>query len=126
MNKIATTISQSDELLSLGVEPKTADMHYVSQMRDVPTSYELGLTDYTSAQKWIGTNNVVEVKPAWSLSALLNMIPLIEGDSPMLMKTVHGDWWIYCRRLDFDSNSYEDPIDAVYEFVCWLKNEKLI
>ena len=66
MSNIATTIEQSKHLLELGLDPKTADMYYLPQVMNegetlwpIDKGYDLDDAD----------------QPAWSLSALLEVMP---------------------------------------------------
>ena len=80
MNKltIATTPSQSSRLLQCGVDPKTADM----SIRTIIEPYlvedvmwhtpELKTLPYSEAKVIYGND---EITPAWSLSALLGLLP---------------------------------------------------
>lgn len=64
---IATTIEQAITLLTIGLSPDTADMHYVSYgPRDILVASKMG------EQLNVGVKNRT---PAWSLSALMSMMP---------------------------------------------------
>ena len=65
---IATTLEQSKKLLELGIDINTADMSYRPYREEggIP-DYQLDLCPYMYAS-WVGY-------PAWSLSALLNVLP---------------------------------------------------
>ena len=134
MNKICTSIEQSKKLIELGIDINTADMSYQHFTPDVyiPQLYEQDEEDDI---------------PAWSLTALLGLIP-----SEIYGETIYGDTITY--KVDFrkykltdDVDSYqiaygsikfdvdgqhsfkdmvntgqkEDPIDAAFQMVCWLK-----
>lgn len=64
-SQIATTSEQSEQLLALGLKPETADMCYNGYFENKPLE--------------INRNNAIQDKkyiPAWSLSRLLEMMPL--------------------------------------------------
>lgn len=63
MAQIVTTTEQSDKLLSLGIDPKTADM-----------SYNYGRIMVVSYFEW-SKEMRKEVIPAWSLGALFELMP---------------------------------------------------
>lgn len=63
MAQIVTTTEQSDKLLSLGIDPKTADM-----------SYNYGRIMVVSYFEW-SKEMREEVIPAWSLGALFELMP---------------------------------------------------
>jgi hypothetical protein len=71
---------------------------------------------------------------AWSLSALLRLMPKLydfekypddEGCQPNLCKGWDNNLWHVVYRLSiYITEWYEDPIDAAFEMVCWLKRNK--
>lgn len=104
-NQIATDISQSQRLLSCGVDPKTADMVW---LKAEPPFLSLNR----------GCNRAIpEVGdvPAWSLSALLELLPpQFKPSCPefdfclQLRRTTNGKWGIaYDHTFEADS-----PIEA--------------
>lgn len=113
MNKICTSIEQSKTLLKLGLDINTADMCYPYD-RHLNKMY--GDTPYVIFSAF---NREVDI-PAWSLSALLELMPLIVDN-----------WYIELHHREdgyyFDkTNMYSDSVDAAYEMVVWLlENKKL-
>ena len=139
-NKIATTIEQSKKLLELGIDEGTADMywwHYEEK------TYLNGMYDgeFNKHEKDV---------PAWSLSALMNLMP-----SELELPDMYGGTIKYEIRirkynhipneLDLYQIAYatnqglskswhdmvntseqENLLDAVFEMVCYLKENKLI
>ena len=78
----------------------------------------------------------IEYIPAWSLSALLELMPKLYefeddpddgGCQPILCKGWDNNLWhIVYRSSIYNTEWYDDPIDAAFEMVCWLKeNNKL-
>lgn len=126
MNKICTSIEQSQKLIELGISYDTADMiwatiydenHMVSDYR----------SDVIPCRLYSG--NAI---PAWSLSALLNLMPetiVPDNDSHQVyqMDVYNYDGWRICEyvgEIDRDSLvGFEKEwfIDAAFEMVCWLK-----
>lgn len=99
---IATDKSQSDRLLRCGVSADTADMCY--------DSGALSLMDYDSAvHERDSRRESYEVIPAWSLSALLGLLP----------KTI-GDFWMtkwYAPNVDgFEIDDMGDPYQLSGDF----------
>ena len=95
--KICTTIEQSQKLLELGVDVKTADIIY----NILDESY---IRHDTPIDKYH--------KPAWSLTALMRLIPNFN----MFKRTIE------CR-IETTNHLIDkacDPIDATFEMVCWL------
>ena len=107
--KICTSIEQSKKLIELEVDVNTADMTYVSMKDYGENTYHLtvGKTDVDWAKDEVGNLNWNDVYekyiPAWSLSALLELILKANGK-----KTFYSD---------------ENPLDDAFETVCWLKKK---
>lgn len=110
MNRIATSIEQSKKLVELGIDPSTADMSYRPYREEGGISdYELDLCPYKYAS-WIGY-------PAWSLSALLKLLPKIENIPPALIQgNVTNDWYVWYEDK-YDTQTHNNPIDAVVEAI---------
>lgn len=121
--KICTDIKQSRKLIKLGLAPKTADMFW----RDWRRETEL------ITIPCVGCGNEKEDLPAWSLSALINLIP-----NPELSLSA-SYWWLTwgigekdCdgEFEDFDTEVGDTPIDAAYNTVIklidkgYIKTEK--
>ena len=102
MTKICTDIEQSKKLIELGIPKNTADMrigNYVGKSGKVDGT---NVHYYTKEESF----GAPEIIPAWSLSALLELILKANGK-----KTFYSD---------------ENPLDDAFETVCWLKeNNKL-
>lgn len=139
MSNIATTISQSRKLLELGLDPKTADMVWMCNK-----------WLYSIEDNILNKNDFNEQDTlAWSLSALLEVMPITITKSGMEYKlkvfpsglfSTHSDtskWTLqYCGR-DYSYRSRDkypilvavtqhDLIAAAYEMVCWLLEQGLI
>ena len=131
--KTATSVEQSRRLIELGIDRATADMHYARCSKDwrgQETDCEFGhvvfgnpdthYADYPSAnfQQW-------EKIPAWSLTALLALIPAecnlhsfnTENGKVYRMETLY---------MLNHTKSYDNPVDAAFELVCWMyENERM-
>lgn len=127
MNTLATTIEQSKELVRLGLDPKTADM-----------CFEMEKGDWTLnvGKKSAQVNRGLAI-PAWSLSALLEVMPKeIKKDDKQYnfhLETTHNLYYVSYYRYDIDGIRYLHTtemnnciIDAAYEMVCWLLEQGLI
>ena len=118
MNRICTSIEQSKKLIELGIDRNTADMYYTSEY--VTPSVITGSKDDYSTYI-----------PAWSLSALMELIPRSIISKPNPFSTSYC-----CRNTESDIESdiefytcnitFTDFIDAAFEMVCWLKKENRI
>ena len=115
MNKICTTIDQSKKLIELGIDVNTADMCYVRAHYDRPKSQSW----FLQLGKPIKSDDVIG---AWSLSALLELMPY-----PFLSELSNGIW--KCGGYPKGICNYvtsESSLDAAFEMVCWLKENKKI
>jgi len=106
-----TTIEQAKKLLSLGLDPGTADMCYGSLSYDSPGPY----CEVVKVHKPDLEFNDL---PCWSLTALLELIPMT--------KMCHYDLY-YCQYIEegkdfpiYSTAEYNNSIDAAFEMVCWL------
>ena len=128
MSNIATTISQSRKLIELGLDPNSADMVWTTANPDLPMLLAYPIEDCNS---W---NDKV---PAWSLSALLEVMPKeIKKDDKQYnfhLETTHNLYYVSYYRYDIDGIRYlhttemnNCTIDAAYEMVCWLLEQGFI
>jgi len=139
MNKICTSIEQSRKLIELGIDIKTSDMYYWcgEELRIYAGGYKAQNKEYDI--------------PAWSLSALMHLLPsvlTVKGeysetqyeidirkcaltDMVDIYQIAYGNY----RWHDDGSSSWSDMIntgqreeliDAAFEMVCWLKKEEYI
>ncbi len=123
---IATNIEQSKHLLELGLGPKTADMFYFSYGMFRPMKLHVGkiLEDVvTGKRQW--------AIPAWSLSALLEVMPNNDYWEICLWQYKDQRWQCVFDDVEFSSGETkafvaDTPIDAAYEMVCWLLGNGLI
>ena len=124
MNKICTNIKQSKRLIELGIDVNTADMHYMYRVWEID---EDTIGDQTDAcigcdiSFYYGKDNGETYKyiPAWSLSALLDIIPNWTMDKTDKINLTCNPYY-HCEV------GYNNSVDAAFEMVCWLKeNEKI-
>jgi len=131
MNKICTSIEQSQKLIELGIDVNTADMDYIQFAND-PKVYDCAINIYNNEHEdnWI---------PAWSLSALLELIPpylgeFSEGIDFEFSKSMNGKWYSarYFHLNDDKAITFnkvvtgDTAIDATFEMVVWLKENNKI
>ena len=119
--KICTSIEQSKKLIELGIDVNTADMCYYYDHNWSNEHIEIPKIWDNNYEQFIPESEEDDI-PAWSFSSLLG---LIEWDYN-LEKTLfdQSDYFTYsivCDDLDFRTYEYDDPIDAAFEMVCWLK-----
>lgn len=116
MSKICTDIKQSKKLIELGIDVNTADLTIL----DLPIqggdrfkfiSSRLPNDTFPSI-----TDGKSEKVPAWSLSALLELIPNWTMNKTDKVKLTCNP---YFHRDD-------NPVDAVFEMIVWLLENKKI
>ena len=109
-NKICTSIEQSKKLIELGIDVNTADMYWWSS----------GKRYYIEAMDDGDFNEEEGHIRAWSLSVLLKLIP----PGNVLLRDALSRKYKCINTVD--SDYYDNPLDAAFEMVCWLKeNEKI-
>lgn len=131
-----TNLDQSRKLADI-LPIESADMYWLNRHIDLTeTKYELFVVDrsdkhidfFNSYAVAIDNNEII---PAWSLTALLGLMPKLYefendpddgGCQPNLCKGWdNNQWHIVYRSSIYTTDWYDDPIDAAFEMVCWLK-----
>ncbi len=127
MKQIATTIEQSERLLKLRIKPETADMRY-----DIISESQIDGVAKVGYKKDVTTDCI----PAWSLTALLDLIPIeiqtktnyftmqIDRERNGLYRISYEPFLI--RNLYLISFVSTELIDAAVEMVEWLLENKYI
>jgi len=147
MNKICTSIEQSKKLIELGIDVYTADMYWWICYGD-----KLSANPYTEEVKKGFEKHCLECIPAWSLSALINLLP---SEFTEVGKYSTTTYKINIRKYKFtdevnlhqiaygsykwyeDGKSYtwsdmintgekEELLDSAFQMVCWLLENKKI
>ena len=113
INKICTSLEQSHKLVELGIDIDTADMGWNVFVDN--TIRLLPINDWNLVKD--GSGNV-KFYPAWSLTALLELIPnyvINKADDKTYANLYYGL-----------KSSHDNLVDAAFEMVCQMKeNEKL-
>jgi hypothetical protein len=124
MNKICTSIEQSQKLIALGIDICTADMLWTY---DFMVNAINGLNVISELLK-PEENDI----PAWSLSKLMELMPTDDKKDEYYVTTEsHSDYHTVNYRNCWDGcihseDSEESLLDAAFEMVVWLKeNGKL-
>ena len=126
--KSYTDINQSKKLAEI-LPLESADMHYATWTildGDFIVSPNQGST-IENLQEDYGN----QIIPCWSLAALLSLLPKLYefendpndgGCQPNLCKGWdNNQWHIVYRSSIYITEWYNDPIDAAFEMVVWLK-----
>lgn len=131
-SNICTTKEQSQRLLSLGLQPKTADMYLEkSSLPEAGEYYIHALTRDINAGNWFSARMNRDIIPAWSLSRLLEMMPNeipdpkpgFKSHHPELIKHSSG-YNLSIRRYTADclvgTHIEETPIECCVSMIDWL------
>jgi hypothetical protein len=133
--KICTSIEQSLKFIELGIDTNTADMCYKCIGED---PYDLVVKPYSEwKEEYRGLliRGDANILPAWSFSSLFGLAPKYLNDAISDVKLdlqPIGDKWscAYVRctnRYSTICNFYcSNPIDAVFNMIVWLKENKKI
>ena len=125
-NRIATSIEQSKKLLELGLDPRTADMSYTNYKFQTDNNGNL-ISDSCEPVGGLAVGNMFDDYPAWSLSALLELMPqriYLNGAAHQFQ--LDRNWDKVTWQCAYDAmNSYIEqkdlsPLDAAYSMVVWL------
>lgn len=136
-SQIATTREQSIKLLALGLKPETADM-YISQCR-LPGDgnyYLYPLTRDIDAQHWFSSRINRDIIPAWSLSRLLELLPVVVPDPKLGFEPHHPELIIHEKGYNISIRRYaadclvgthieDSPIDCCLSIIEWIIKNKL-
>lgn len=134
MNKICTSIEQSKKLIELGIDVNSADMMW-DDWNLIDEGWKLSIGYYPEIEKDYGR----KCYPAWSLSTLLELIPPYLGEFKDgidfgFSKSTNGKWYS-AHYIKFNNNGLassnktvtgDTAIDAAFEMVCWLLENKKI
>lgn len=119
MTKICTSLEQSQRLIELGIDVNTADMRLLDDNHVVA----------------MAPDNEFDGIYAWSLSALMELMPKLYdeddindgGCQPVLCKGFDNNMWhVVYRATMYGTDWYQDAIDAAFDMVCWLLENKKI
>ena len=118
MNKICTSIEQSKKLIELGIDVNTADMCWTNHLFNAfLSSWRIESTppqEYKNLlDRFVVRGYLIE--PAWSLSALFDLFP----NGSILRKSDKGKYFMF-------GNMFDNPLDAAFEMICWLLENKKI
>jgi hypothetical protein len=119
MNKICTSIEQSKKLIKLGIDVSTADMY----------RWYSGRRYYIESMDDDDFNEESDI-PAWSLTALIGLMPerikIGEELSFCLASKKSSTGFSFDYNLNGSTFVKDNPLDAAFEMVVWLKENKKI
>ena len=144
MNKICTTIEQSQKLMELGLDVNTADMYYKyvlpksDRIHHIP---EIGnpinaLKWYNEGYTFSGKKEPVTLNefcvPCWSLAALLSVLKERDDCNALDMFTNRAQLCTITTSYYKDASwknisiTSDNPVDACYEMIIKLKKQNLL
>ena len=118
--KAYTDIEQSKKLAEI-LPNESADMYFHGH-QSILNPKEWEYEDEPKVRwKYISFDDKRIFFPCWSLAALLGLLSL-----PMLTQHNNGKWYIvsYPNGVVKTSVEYDNPLDAAFELVVWLKENK--
>lgn len=126
MNKICTTIEQSQKLIKLGIDVSTADMMW-DDWSLIDEGWKLNIGYYPEIEKDYGR----KCFPAWSLTALLDILNKIaysidEDASVNLSSYKAIKWDLGIDNTDLGLITETNLIDVCVEMIYKLKEKNLI
>ena len=102
--KICTSIEQSKKLIALGIDVNTADMYYDCNNYGIQGKPEVA----------VGTVWSKDI-PAWSLTALIGLMPKFSLEKDISKNAG------YELHYNYNTTYHDEPVDTVFEMICWLK-----
>ena len=130
MNKICTSIEQSQKLIELGIDVNTADMYWLNRYIDlIETKYELLVVDRSNKHIDFFNSYAIaveegEIIPCWSLSALFDIMPHIQEFYPIIEKI--NDKFVCRYKGSGIWINGTDSVDVCVEMINLLKEKELI
>lgn len=107
--KSYTDINQSKKLAEI-LPRESADMGYIPSAED-----DDGNTLYTAEFKSEFIFDEDSCIPCWSLAALIGLIPKFS-----LEKDISNNAG-FQLHYNYNTTYYDEPVDAAFEMICWLK-----
>ena len=118
--KSYTDIKQSAQLALL-LPTESADMWWSKNFIYYNPTAAIGISaEYSDVYTYkFGEDDI----PCWSLSALLDVM-----QEPELIKNSNGTWLIrvWYNRYPWSRGGYNNPVDACYEMILKLHEQKLL
>ncbi|MBO6273890.1 hypothetical protein J6O48_14125 [bacterium] len=130
MNKICTDIGQSQKLIELGIDVNTADMMW-DDWSLIEEGWKLSIGYYSEIEKDYGR----KCYPAWSLAALLDILPkkyypVKDHETNLILGKPKDKWcvlyWDTTGMQHGEETLADNPIDACYEMIIKLNEQKLL
>ena len=108
MNNNCTSLEQSQKHIELGINVNTSDMFWDTLFAKKP---EAQVDNHHLIDEIDDEHRV----PAWSLTALMGLIPKFS-----LEKDISNNAG-YQLHHNYNTVYYDEPVDVAFEMICWLK-----
>lgn len=129
-SQIATTREQSEKLLALGLKPETADMYWCDDGLSVSDWGQIN-----SFRCYPPEDNTDEFYPSWSLSRLLELLPVEVPDPEPFFDPHHPELIILDKGYSLSMRRYsadclvgthieDSPIECCVSMIGWLIRNK--
>ncbi len=115
--KLCTDLEQSKKLAEI-LPIESADMYYYSYM-SIGKPFYMSYPDVIEDGQKLAKNDI----PCWSLAALLGVLP-----EPELIQSSDMRWMLRIwdkKRFPYSVGGNVDPIDACYEMIIKLHEQKI-
>ena len=125
--KLYTDTKQSENLLNLGLAPESADMCYIKHCTSDNPEWRFDEdTPPMVLNNTVLSEMTVPALPCWSIGALQNILPKIEGNYPVLLRGDNFNLSYYdkngfCIKLETGS-----LLDVCYNMVIWCLENNYI
>lgn len=132
-----TTVEQSHNLIKWGLDPKTADMRYIKQLKTLeggvklPYEYSFKYDKYPVFVDKEEQIHESESLPCWSLEVLWQIMPKVNGEFPQFLKVItkrdnKEGYLVYFEdnehHKNFNSGVQPTAIEAAIQMIKLLLN----
>ena len=117
-SKICTTIDQCKKLLDLGIDINTADLTVTNFPLQDGNRFDFICCKLPNDTFPSITDGKSEKIPAWSLSTLLELMPIECKLEKTLLDQSNYFTYAYEWTGEYRTFEHEDPLDAAFEMVC--------
>ena len=122
--KSYTDIEQSRKLTEI-LPPESADMYYYSYM-SIGEPFYMSYPNVIEDRQRLAKNDI----PCWSLTAMLEVLPILDNRSPVIPKTFDGKYRAIYHSTAYEkaicTSDYDNPVDACYEMIIKLHDSNLL
>ena len=126
-----TSLEQSKELEKF-LPPESADMEYLLSIKG--NGSLIGTVPFVKDDSEVedsASSHTYNRIACWSLAALLNVLPTLDGRNAILCKDIRCDKWHVCYHSTatlsiIDTERYDNPVDACVAMIDNLHELKML